>query len=79
MRNWVSEASEVDQIISGGSKDDKKALALKIFGSNLYLENKKVRGDGQNAWSALRADPTARTWVGKRGFEPPRAVKPTSS
>ena len=71
MRNWISEASEVDHIISGGSKDDKKALALKIFGSNLFLENKKVRGDGQNAWSALRADPTSRTMVTQGGIEPP--------
>jgi len=40
-----------------------KDLALKIFGSNLYLENKKVRGEAQNQWSALRADPTSRTMV----------------
>ena len=71
MRNWISEASEVDQIISGDEKDDKKALALKIFGSNLYLENKKVRGEGLNQWSALRADPTSRKWEPMGGIEPP--------
>ena len=70
MRNWISEASEVDQIISTDNKDEKRSLASKIFGSNLLLENKKVRGEGQNAWSALRADPTARGYVVAPGFEP---------
>src|SRR3989339_600406 len=42
MRDWITEAGEVSQIISGKDKDNKKVLASKIFGSNLYLENKKV-------------------------------------
>ena len=71
MRDWITEAGEVSQIISGKDKDDKKVLASKIFGSNLYLENKKVRGDGQNAWSALCADPTSRKWEPMGGIEPP--------
>ena len=71
MRNWISEAGEIDQIISRDEKDDKKALALKIFGSNLFLKNKKVRGDGQNAWSALCADPPSRNWEPMGGIEPP--------
>ena len=56
MRNWISEAREVDQIISTNNKEQLKVLAKKIFGSNLYLEDKTVRGDGINGWSALGAD-----------------------
>ena len=70
MRNWIFEASEVDQIISGGNKDDKKVLAVKIFGSNLFLEDKKVRGVGQFAWSALRAAPKNLGWEPRVGIEP---------
>jgi hypothetical protein len=63
MKKWISEASAVDQIISSKDKEQIKVLASKIFGSNLVLENKKVRGEGINVWSALRADPTGRTLV----------------
>ncbi len=70
MRNWIIEASKVDQIISTNNKEQIKVLASKIFGSNLFLENKTVRGDGINAWSALGADPTGRCIVPRLGFEP---------
>ncbi len=70
MRNWISEAREVDQIISANNKEQLKVLAAKIFGSNLYLENKTVRGDGQKSWSSLRSTPTGRGWVPRLGFEP---------
>ena len=63
MRKWVSEANGVDQIISTNNKEQLKVLAAKIFGLNLYLKDKTVRGIGQNAWSALGADPTRRSWV----------------
>ena len=70
-KNWIFEASEVDQIISSGDKDAKKVLASKIFGSNLLLENKTVRGDGQKSWSSLRSTPTGRGWAGLEGIGPP--------
>ena len=70
MRNWISEAREVDQIISTQDKEQLKVLAAKIFGSNLYLENKTVRGDGQMSWSSLRSTPTGRDSVPTLGFEP---------
>ena len=78
-KNWINEAQTVEQVVKSADLQLKKALAEKVFGSNLFLENKTVRGDGQMSWSSLRSDPTGRSWVGKRGFEPPRAVKPTSS
>ncbi|KKP38344.1 MAG: Recombinase, partial [Candidatus Woesebacteria bacterium GW2011_GWC2_33_12] len=70
-KNWISVASGVDQIISTQDKQQIKVLASKIFGSDLFLENKTVRGDGINAWSALGADPTGRTWVHQSAVEPP--------
>ena len=63
MREWINEAKDCDKVATDSDKQAKKALALKIFGSNLYLENKKVRGEAQNQWSALGADPTSRTMV----------------
>ncbi len=61
MRNWISEANGVDQIISTNNKEQLKVLAVKIFGSNLFLENKTIRGDGQKSWSSLRSTPTGRS------------------
>ena len=69
MKNWIAEASEVDQIISTNNKEQIKVLASKIFGSNLQLQNKKLQGDGLNAWSALRADPPSRKMVPKERLE----------
>lgn len=71
MRSWINEAKDCDKVATDSDKQAKKVLALKIFGSNLYLENKKVRGEAQNQWSALGADPTSRTMVPRRGLEPP--------
>jgi len=62
MRNWISEANGVDQIISTNNKEQLKVLAARIFGSNLYLEDKTVRGDGINGWSALGADRQVASW-----------------
>ena len=77
MKKWIFEASEVDQIVSSKDKEQIKVLASKIFGSNLVLENKTVRGDGINAWSALGADPTGRSLVGVLGFEPRASASQT--
>ena len=63
MRKWIKEATEVDQIISTNNKEQIKLLAKKIFGSDLYLEHKKLRGDGQKSWSSLRSTPTGRSYV----------------
>ena len=70
MKSWISEASSVDQIVSSNNKDDIKVLASKIFGSNITLENKTVRGDGQKSWSSLRSTPTSRSLAAGLGFEP---------
>lgn len=63
MRTWINEATEVQQVAESADLQLKKVLAVKIFGSNLFLENKKLRGDGQKSWSSLRSTPTGRDWV----------------
>ena len=69
-REWINEAQTVEQVAESADLQLKKVLAVKIFGSDLFLENKIVRGDGINVWSALRADPTGRSWVLLLGIEP---------
>ncbi len=63
LKQWIMEAQNSTQVAESADLQLKKVLAAKIFGSNLFLENKKVRGEGINVWSALRADPTGRSWV----------------
>lgn len=70
MREWVKDAAGAANIAKGEDLNAKKVLSLKIFGSNLYLENKKAGGGALNPWAALRAAPTSCSWVGAHGFEP---------
>ena len=73
-KEWIMEAQTTTQVAESADLQLKKVLAKKIFGSDLFLENRKVRGDGQMAWSALRADPPSRCCVPGRGLEPPRCI-----
>ena len=70
MREWINEAQTVQQVAESADLQLKKVLAANIFGSNLFLENKIVRGDGQKSWSSLRSTPTGRSSVLPRGLEP---------
>ena len=69
MRNWINEAQTVTQVAKSADLELKKVLAAKIFGSNLFLENKTVRGDGQKSWSSLRSTPTGRSCVSETRLE----------
>ena len=70
MRVWINEAVNAAKIARDNDLFTKKVLALKIFGSNLVLENKKARGNAQNVWAAQSAAPRSLTVVGYTGFEP---------
>ena len=70
MREWINEAQTVEEVAKSADLQLKKVLAVKIFGSNLFLENKIVRGDGQKSWSSLRSTPTGRGWEAGAGIEP---------
>ena len=69
-RNWIIEAQNSTKVAKSADLELKKVLAVKIFGSNLFLENKTVRGDGQKSWSSLRSTPTGRSLVPRAGIEP---------
>ncbi len=70
MQAWVKDAASAANIARGDDLNAKKVLALKIFGSNLYLKDKKADGEALSPWAALRAAPTSRTWEPKMGLEP---------
>ena len=70
MRNWIQEASQVDEIARGGDQNAKKVLAQNIFGSNLTLSHRIARGDAREPWAALRAAPTSRQMERMKGIEP---------
>ncbi len=70
MREWINEAANAANIAKGTDLNAKKVIALKIFGSDLRLENKKARGEALNPWAALCAAPTSRSWVDDAGLEP---------
>ena len=70
MREWITEAENAPKVARSIDLEAKKVLAQKVFGSNLYLENKTARGEGINQWSALRADPTSRKLERVAGIEP---------
>jgi len=72
MRVWINEAVNAAKIARDNDLFTKKVLALKIFGSNLVLENKKACGSALNIWAALSPDSRSLTVVPRGGLEPPR-------
>jgi site-specific DNA recombinase len=54
-REWIKTAETLGKIADKGSLTDKKAIALKVFGSNLFLDNKKARGSASKPWSFIAA------------------------
>ena len=70
MRVWINEAVNAAKIARDNDLFTKKVLALKIFGSNLVIENKKARGSAQNQWAVLSPNPRSLTVVPPGGVEP---------
>ena len=70
MKQWIMEATNVANIARGNNLDAKKVLALKIFGSNLKLTDRKVSCEALNQWAALCAAPPTRDLVPGEGVEP---------
>jgi hypothetical protein len=52
-KNWVFTAQNAGAIARTGSLAEKKALAEKVFGSNLFLDCKKASGRAIKPWSIL--------------------------
>ena len=77
MREWIKDAQTLNEIAFTPSLSIKKSFALKIFGSNLILKDKKVEGMAQKQWTALCAVPVGASKirlclnvVPSRGIEP---------
>jgi predicted transcriptional regulator len=52
-QNWILTARNAGEIAVSGALQEKKGLALKIFGSNLVLDRKKARGSCVKPWSLI--------------------------
>jgi len=77
MENWINYAQNIEKIARDSNLLDKKVAAKEIFGSNLRLASRALRGEPQNQWAALRAaremaskKSESRVLVDDAGFEP---------
>ena len=77
MENWINYAQTLEKIASDSNLLEKKVAAKEIFGSNLFLASRAVRGEPQNQWAALCAAQKMASekserlvLVGNAGFEP---------
>jgi len=52
-QNWILSAKNAGEIAVSSSLQEKRVLALEVFGSNLVLDAKKARGSCVKPWSAL--------------------------
>ena len=75
-QNWIKTAKNAGKIAISDSLQQKRVLALEVFGSNLILDCKKARGSCVNPWSLLVEKSSSGGMVRDTGFEP---VTPTVS
>ncbi len=73
-REWVKAAKNTANIADSGSLTEKKAHAQKIFGSNLFLDSKKARGEASKPWSFLTEPSSLVEMVLPPGIEPGSAA-----
>jgi site-specific DNA recombinase len=69
-QNWILTAKNAGEIAVSGSLQEKRVLALKVFGSNLVLDCKKARGYCLKPWSLLVEKSLSGGMVGLLGLEP---------
>jgi site-specific DNA recombinase len=77
MQKWVETASTLDKIAKRNDLPSKKSSLHKIFGSNLYLHDKKVGGNASLPYAMLRVarqkfpkNETSFIRAARLGFEP---------
>ena len=69
-QNWILTAKNTGEIAVSGSLQEKRDLALKIFGSNLVLDCKKARGSCVKPWSFIPETIQTGGVVPREGLEP---------
>ena len=70
LQSWILTARSAGEIAVKGSPQEKKALAQKVFGSNLVLDCKKARGSCVKPWSLLVEKSSTGGVVPATGIEP---------
>ena len=65
-QKWILSAKNAGEIAVSGSLQEKRVLALEVFGSNLVLDCKKARGSCVKPWSL----PANGRMVHPAGLEP---------
>ena len=55
MARWINYAQNIEKIARDSNLLEKKVAAKEIFGSNLRLASRALRGEPQNRWAALCA------------------------
>ena len=77
MARWINYAQNIEKIARDSNLLEKKVAVKEIFGSNLFLASRALRGEPQNQWAALCAAQKMASkkserlvLVGALGFEP---------
>ncbi len=69
-RKWILAAKNAGKIAVSDSLQEKRVLALEVFGSNLVLDCKKARGSCVKPWSLIPEKSRSGGMVRAAGFEP---------
>ncbi len=69
-QNWIITAKNAGKIAVSDSLQQKRVLALEVFGSNLVLDCKKARGSCVKPWSLLVEKSSSGGVVRAAGVEP---------
>lgn len=73
LRNWILDAKNLNKIAESGALSEKRELARKVFGSNLFLSRKKARGEAVKPWAFLADN------LLSHDVEPPPRIEPGTS
>ena len=65
-QKWILTARNAGETMISGSLQEKRVLALKVFGSNLVLDCKKARGSCVKPWSLL-VEQLVESWSNRPG------------
>ncbi len=53
VRKWISTARSLAEIARTGTPEQRRALAVEVFGSNLTLDGQKLSGAATKPWDAI--------------------------